>query len=165
MSVLAVGTVALDSVETPFGAKDNVLGGSATYITLAARYFCEPIRLVGVVGGDFPEEYVAVLRDNGVDLDGLEVQREGKTFAWKGRYHYDLNNRDTLETMTLPATDDRQLRTRDTEAAMWDLADERETTRAELTEAIAGFALLEEGHELPEPVQRQRSRNSSALTQ
>lgn len=98
MSVLAVGTVALDSVETPFGSRDQVLGGSATYITLAARYFCEAVRLVGVVGGDFPEEYVGTLRENGVDLDGLEVQREGKTFAWKGRYHYDLNERDTLAT-------------------------------------------------------------------
>ncbi len=98
MSILAVGTVALDSIETPFGAADDVLGGSATYITLAARYFCEQVRLVGVVGGDFPEPYMDRLRGGGVDLEGLEVDRAGKTFAWTGRYHYDLNQRDTLAT-------------------------------------------------------------------
>ncbi len=98
MSILAVGTVALDSIETPFGAQERVLGGSATYITLAARYFTEDVRLVGVVGGDFPDEYVKLLRDGGVDLAGLEVIPDGETFAWAGRYHYDLNERDTLAT-------------------------------------------------------------------
>ena len=98
MSILAVGTVAFDSIETPFGAAEQVLGGSATYLALAARYFHDDIRLVGVVGGDFPDEYVSVLRDSGVDLQGLEVQPEGQTFHWRGRYHYDLNERDTLDT-------------------------------------------------------------------
>lgn len=98
MSILAVGTVALDSIETPFGAEDDVLGGSATYITLAARYFTEDVRLVGVVGGDFPGPYMELLENSRVDLRGLEVDREGKTFSWKGRYHYDLNERDTLAT-------------------------------------------------------------------
>lgn len=98
MSVLAVGTVALDSIETPFGAADRVLGGSATYITLSARYFSDDVRLVGVVGQDFPDEYMEVLRESGVDLSGLEVNDDGKTFAWRGRYHYDLNERDTLAT-------------------------------------------------------------------
>ena len=98
MSILAVGTVALDSIETPFGAEDNVLGGSATYITLAARYFCQDVRLVGVVGRDFPAEYMNVLRRSGVDLDGLEVDPDGLTFAWAGKYHFDLNNRETLAT-------------------------------------------------------------------
>ncbi len=98
VSVLVVGTVAFDSIETPFGAVDQVLGGSATYIALAARYFTRPVRLVGVVGGDFPEAYVDVLRQDGVDLDGLQVEPAGRTFAWKGRYHYDLNQRDTLAT-------------------------------------------------------------------
>jgi len=98
VSILAVGTVALDSIETPFGAQERVLGGSATYITLAARYFTEDVRLVGVVGGDFPDEYVKLLRDGGVDLAGLEVIPDGETFAWAGRYHYDLNERDTLAT-------------------------------------------------------------------
>lgn len=98
MSILAVGTVALDSIETPFGSAGDVLGGSATYITLAARYFCEDVRLVGVVGKDFPEAYMETLRHSGVNLQGLEVDAEGQTFAWAGRYHYDLNDRDTLAT-------------------------------------------------------------------
>lgn len=98
MSILAVGTVAFDSIETPFGEADHVLGGSASYITLAARYFCDDVRLVGVVGGDFPAEYVDVLRDAGIDLTGLVVDEDGKTFFWRGRYHYDLNDRDTLDT-------------------------------------------------------------------
>lgn len=98
MSILAVGTVALDSIETPFGAEDNVLGGSAMYITLAARYFSDDVRLVGVVGADFPDEYLELLQSSGVDLRGLDVDPEGRTFAWSGRYHYDLNERDTLAT-------------------------------------------------------------------
>ena len=98
MSILAVGTVAFDSIETPFASAERVLGGSASYITLAARSFCDDVRLVGVVGNDFPQEYRQTLVDGGVDLDGLEVDEEGKTFFWHGRYHYDMNERDTLET-------------------------------------------------------------------
>jgi sugar/nucleoside kinase (ribokinase family) len=98
VSILAVGTVALDSIETPFGAEDKVLGGSATYIAFAARYFTPDIRLVGVVGSDFPEEYLTLLRKSGIDLRGLEIDPNGSTFAWAGRYHYDLNERDTLAT-------------------------------------------------------------------
>ena len=98
LSLLAVGTVALDSVETPFGAADKLLGGSATYITLAARYFTDDVRLVAVVGHDFPEAYLERLRQSGIDVGGLEVDTAGKTFAWAGRYHYDMNQRDTLET-------------------------------------------------------------------
>lgn len=98
MSLLAVGTVALDSVETPFGAADKLLGGSATYITLAARYFTTDVRLVAVVGHDFPEAYLERFHENDVDVGGLEVDSTGKTFAWSGRYHYDMNQRDTLET-------------------------------------------------------------------
>jgi sugar/nucleoside kinase (ribokinase family) len=98
VSILAVGTVAFDSIETPFGTAERVLGGSASYLTLAARYFCDDVRLVGVVGGDFPDAYIDVLRDGGVDLTGLQVQEEADTFFWRGRYHYDLNERDTLET-------------------------------------------------------------------
>ncbi len=98
MSVLAVGTVAFDTIETPFQAPQRVLGGSASYITLSARYFAQDVRLVGVVGGDFPDDYRATLAHAGVDLEGLEVQPEGKTFAWEGRYHYDMNMRDTLAT-------------------------------------------------------------------
>lgn len=98
VSILAVGTVALDSIETPFGSADRVLGGSATYITLAARYFCEDVRLVGVIGADFPSGYLDSLRSSGVDLEGLEIDPVGRCFAWSGRYHYDLNERDTLFT-------------------------------------------------------------------
>lgn len=98
MGVLVVGSVALDSIETPFGSAKNALGGSATYIAAAASYFTAPIRLVGVVGGDFPKSGMEFLESRGIDLDGLEVVKEGKTFHWAGKYHYDLNNRDTLAT-------------------------------------------------------------------
>lgn len=98
MSVLAVGTVAFDSIETPFDSAERVLGGSGTYITLAARHFCDDVRLVGVVGKDFPENYRQTLLEGGVDLEGLEVDEDGETFFWHGRYHYDMNERDTLET-------------------------------------------------------------------
>ena len=98
MSILTVGTVALDSIETDKGAVDSVLGGSATYIALAARFFCEDIRLVAVVGGDFPGPYMELLQDKAIDLDGLQVDADGKTFAWGGRYHDDMIGRDTLFT-------------------------------------------------------------------
>jgi sugar/nucleoside kinase (ribokinase family) len=98
VSILAVGTVAFDSIETPFASAERVLGGSASYITLAARHFCDDVRLVGVVGNDFPQEYRQTLLEGGVDLEGLEVDEDGKTFFWHGRYHYDMNERDTLET-------------------------------------------------------------------
>ena len=98
MSVLVVGSLALDSIETPFGAVKDAVGGSATYISAAASYFINPIRLVGVVGGDFPQEGLTFLEDRKVDLEGLEVIKDGKTFRWAGRYHYDLNERDTLYT-------------------------------------------------------------------
>lgn len=98
MSVLAIGTVAFDSIETPFGSKDRILGGSAVYIALAARYMSNDVRLLGVAGDDFPQEYVAQLETRGVDTEGLSIREGEKTFYWSGRYHYDLNQRDTLET-------------------------------------------------------------------
>ncbi|MDA1333036.1 MAG: PfkB family carbohydrate kinase, partial [Bacteroidetes bacterium] len=98
MSVLAVGTVAFDHIETPFGKRDRALGGSATYITLASRFMSDDVRLVAVVGHDFPEEYVEVMRSRNIDLEGLESRPDELTFAWGGKYHYDLNNRDTLYT-------------------------------------------------------------------
>lgn len=98
MSVLAVGTVALDSVETPFGRAENILGGSATYITMAARFFEQETRLVAVVGYDFPVPFVEKLRDAEINLTGLEVNENERTFAWEGKYHYDLNQRDTIAT-------------------------------------------------------------------
>jgi sugar/nucleoside kinase (ribokinase family) len=98
MSVLAVGTVAFDTIETPFGKAERILGGSGTYIALAARYLAAPVRVVGVVGRDFPEEHVDLLRTRSIDTEGLVRDEEGETFFWAGRYHYDLNRRDTLAT-------------------------------------------------------------------
>ncbi|RJP18266.1 MAG: sugar kinase [Candidatus Abyssobacteria bacterium SURF_5] len=96
MSVLIVGSVALDTVITPFGENNEALGGSAVYFALAARYFNQP-RLVAVVGNDFPAEHMELLTACSLDLRGLEVQ-QGKTFRWTGKYGYDLNQRDTLAT-------------------------------------------------------------------
>jgi sugar/nucleoside kinase (ribokinase family) len=97
LSLLVVGSLALDSVATPFDKVDDALGGSATYISLAASYFSGPINLVGVVGKDFPKEYISLLEKHNIDIDGLQVV-DGKTFRWAGKYHYDLNVRDTLLT-------------------------------------------------------------------
>jgi len=96
LSLLVVGSVALDSVETPFGRREEVLGGSATFFSVCASFF-GPVRLVAVVGEDFPEEHVRFLASRGVDLGGL-VRRSGRTFRWKGRYDFDLNTAHTLDT-------------------------------------------------------------------
>jgi sugar/nucleoside kinase (ribokinase family) len=98
VSVLVVGSVALDTIETPFGSVRDTVGGSATYISAAASYFFNPVRIVGIVGGDFPSEGVAFLEERNIDTEGLEVIESGKTFRWAGRYRYDLNERDTLST-------------------------------------------------------------------
>lgn len=98
MSVLVVGSLALDTIETPFGSVKDTVGGSATYISAAASYFFSPVRIVGIVGGDFPREGVAFLEERNIDLEGLEIIEKGKTFHWAGRYRYDLNERDTLST-------------------------------------------------------------------
>ena len=96
MSILAVGSVALDSVETPFGTAERVIGGSGVFFSAAASLLC-PVRLVGVVGDDYPFEKLDFLSERGVDLSGVE-RAEGESFFWSGRYAYDLNSRDTLET-------------------------------------------------------------------
>jgi sugar/nucleoside kinase (ribokinase family) len=96
LSILVVGSVALDSVQTPFGKVEDALGGSATYFAMAAGLYC-PTKLVAVVGDDFPQEHVDFLRSRHVDLSGLQ-RVEGKTFRWKGRYDYDLNTAQTLDT-------------------------------------------------------------------
>ena len=98
MGLLVVGSLGLDSVATPFDRVDNALGGSATYISLAASYFSGPIYLVGVVGEDFPQNYISLLEKHDIDLEGLQIVEGGKTFRWAGKYHYDLNVRDTLLT-------------------------------------------------------------------
>jgi sugar/nucleoside kinase (ribokinase family) len=95
MSVLVVGTVAFDSIETPFGSAERILGGSAAYFALGASFFA-PVRVVGVIGKDFPQDFLEVFTRRGVDLEGLE-RAAGKTFHWRGRYHEDINLRDTLE--------------------------------------------------------------------
>ena len=98
MSLLVVGSIAIDTIETPFGRVENVLGGSSTYIATAASYFVSPVKLVGVVGGDFREEYIKFLESRDIDLEGLQIVKGSSTFRWGGRYHYDLNVRDTLFT-------------------------------------------------------------------
>jgi len=97
MNILAVGSVAFDSVETPFGKAERVLGGSATYFSTAASYFAD-VGIVAVVGEDFPDTYIDMLNKRGVDTRGLKKVPGGKTFSWKGRYDYDLNQARTIET-------------------------------------------------------------------
>ncbi len=98
MSLLTVGSVAFDALETPFGKTDKIIGGAATYITLSASYFTKENNLVAVVGGDFPQSMINLLEDHGVSTEGLKVIPDGKTFFWSGKYHEDMNTRDTLET-------------------------------------------------------------------
>ncbi|RLZ08287.1 PfkB family carbohydrate kinase [Faecalibacter macacae] len=98
MSLLTVGTVAFDKLESPFGKTDKILGGAATYISMASSLLGVETGLVSVVGGDFPEEYIDLLKSKNVDLAGLEIVADGKTFFWEGKYHNDLNTRDTLTT-------------------------------------------------------------------
>ena len=98
MSLLVVGTVAFDAIETPFGKTDKIVGGAASYISLAASYFYKDIELVSVVGDDFPQEFLNTLKSNGVKLDGLQIKKGEKSFFWSGKYHNDLNTRDTLDT-------------------------------------------------------------------
>ena len=98
MSLLIVGTMAFDALETPFGKVDRIIGGSATYAAWAASNFTKPIKQVSIVGGDFPQEEIALLEERGVAFDGVEVVPDGKSFFWSGRYHLDMNTRDTLVT-------------------------------------------------------------------
>lgn len=95
MSILVVGTVAFDSIETPFGSAERILGGSASYFALGASFFA-PVRIVGVIGEDFPQEYLDLFSQRQIDLEGIKKAR-GDTFHWRGRYHEDINVRDTLE--------------------------------------------------------------------
>lgn len=98
MSLLVVGTVAFDAIETPFGKTDKIVGGAASYIALAASYFHKQISLVSVVGDDFPQDFLNSLTSKGVDLAGLQIKKGEKSFFWSGRYHNDMNSRDTLDT-------------------------------------------------------------------
>ena len=96
--LVIVGTVAFDAIETPFGKTDKILGGAATYIGLSASNFDVDSAAVSVVGGDFPQKYLDLLSDRNVNTDGIEIIKDGKTFFWSGKYHNDMNSRDTLVT-------------------------------------------------------------------
>jgi sugar/nucleoside kinase (ribokinase family) len=98
MSLLVVGTVAFDSIETPFGKAERIVGGAATYASLAASFLIRPVHIVSVVGSDFPEAQLAAFRAHGIDTSGIEVREGEESFFWSGRYQMDMNSRDTLET-------------------------------------------------------------------
>ncbi len=98
MSLLTIGTVAFDTIETPYGKAEMVIGGACTYISWAASYFTKNIHLVSIVGDDFPQSELDALTARGVNLDGLETVQGGKSFFWAGRYHNNMNSRDTLVT-------------------------------------------------------------------
>ena len=98
MSLIAVGTMAFDAIETPFGKTDKIVGGSATYVAYAASYFVKPVQQVSIVGYDFPEEEMNEMKRRGIQLEGVEVVPDKKSFFWSGKYHLDMNSRDTLVT-------------------------------------------------------------------
>ncbi|MDC0204612.1 PfkB family carbohydrate kinase [Flavobacteriales bacterium] len=98
MSILVVGTVAFDAIETPFGKTDKIVGGAATYICLASSFFSNKINLVSVVGGDFPKTTIKMLKNKNIDTKGLQIKEREKTFFWSGKYHNNMNSRDTLDT-------------------------------------------------------------------
>lgn len=98
MSLITVGTMAFDAIETPFGKIDKIVGGSATYVAYAACNFVKPVQQISIVGFDFPEEEMDELRKRGVHLDGVEIVTDKKSFFWSGRYREDMNSRDTLVT-------------------------------------------------------------------
>lgn len=98
MSLVVVGSMAFDAIETPFGKTDKIIGGAATYIAWSASNFVKPVKVVSVVGGDFPEKDLGELKARGVALEGVQIKQGEKSFFWSGKYHMDMNTRDTLET-------------------------------------------------------------------
>lgn len=98
MSLLAIGTVAFDAIETPYGKTDKIIGGSCTYIALSAANFVPQVNVVAVVGDDFPESYIDMLKSKNINLDGMQIKKGEKSFFWAGKYHNNLNDRDTLVT-------------------------------------------------------------------
>ena len=98
MSLIVVGSMAFDAIETPFGKSDKIVGGAATYIAWSASNFYKPIKQISVVGGDFPKEELDQLHERGVELEGVQIKKNEKSFFWSGKYHLDMNTRDTLET-------------------------------------------------------------------
>jgi sugar/nucleoside kinase (ribokinase family) len=98
MSLVIIGSVAFDAIETPFGKTDKIVGGAATYASLAASYFYKNVKIVGVVGEDFHQEDIQSFKDHGIDTEGLQIKKGEKSFFWSGKYHNDMNSRDTLIT-------------------------------------------------------------------
>ena len=98
MKIVSVGTVAFDAIETPFGKTDKIVGGACTYISLSAAYFNNFPHLISVVGEDFPNETIALFKERGINIEGLQIKNGEKTFFWSGKYHQDMNTRDTLDT-------------------------------------------------------------------
>src|SRR4030095_15226456 len=98
MSITVVGSMAFDAIETPFGKVDKIIGGSATYVAYAASNFITPIQQISIVGYDFPQEEMDEMKGRGVQLDGVEIVPDKKSFFWSGKYHIDMNTRDTLVT-------------------------------------------------------------------
>lgn len=98
MSLVIIGSVAFDAIETPFGRTDKIVGGAATYASLAASYFYKKVKIVGVVGEDFHQEDIQNFNDHGIDTEGLQIKKGEKSFFWSGKYHNDMNSRDTLVT-------------------------------------------------------------------
>jgi sugar/nucleoside kinase (ribokinase family) len=98
MAIITVGTMAFDAIETPFGKVDKIVGGSGTYVAYAASHLTKPIQQISIVGNDFPQEEMNELKDRGVELDGVEIVPDQKSFFWSGKYHLDMNTRDTLIT-------------------------------------------------------------------
>ena len=98
MSLTVVGSMAFDAIETPFGKSDKIIGGAATYIAWSASNFTKPVKLISVVGYDFPEEELAELKERGASAEGVQIKQDEKSFFWSGKYHMDMNTRDTIET-------------------------------------------------------------------
>ena len=98
MSLVVIGTVAFDAIETPFGKTDKIVGGAATYASLAASYFYDNVKIVGVVGEDFHQEDIEDFKNHGIEVEGLQIKAGEKSFFWAGKYHNDMNSRDTLVT-------------------------------------------------------------------
>lgn len=98
MSLVVVGSMAFDAIETPFGKTDKIIGGAATYIAWCASNFTQPVKQISVVGGDFPQDELDALNARGVELEGVQIKKDEKSFFWSGKYHLDMNTRDTLVT-------------------------------------------------------------------
>lgn len=98
MSLVVVGSMAFDTIETPFGKSDKIVGGAAIYIAWSASNFTRPVKQLSIVGGDFPKEELKILEARGVQMEGVQIKENEKSFFWSGRYHMDMNTRDTLET-------------------------------------------------------------------